>query len=108
MALALLQTAAVTTTHGLVVLTGNLALILVVALTWGWEVVAEKNDFSPESIRCAGGGLRLSRFLLLAPANAGPMTPDFGPVRLLNNGAGLTFCMMTPVVLAVLTLFHPR
>jgi hypothetical protein len=23
------------------------------------------------------------------------------------NDAGLTFCMMTPVVLAVLTLFHP-
>lgn len=29
------------------------------------------------------------------------------PVRLLTNEAGLTFCMMTPVVLAVLTLFHP-
>ena len=62
-ALALLQTAAVTTTHGLVVLTGNLALILVVALTWGWEVVAEKNDFSTREyplrqvVGCASRGL---------------------------------------------------
>jgi hypothetical protein len=27
---------------------------------------------------------------------------------MLTNEAGLTYCMMTPVILAVLTLYHPR
>jgi len=35
------------------------------------------------------------------------MLPSFSPVRLLINESGLTYCMMTPVILAVLTLYHP-
>ena len=35
------------------------------------------------------------------------MTPDFNPLMLLTNEAGVTFCMMTPTFLAVLTLFFP-
>jgi hypothetical protein len=34
--------------------------------------------------------------------------PDFNPVYLLTSGAGLAFCMMTPVYLAILTVYHPR
>jgi len=36
------------------------------------------------------------------------MMPDFNPLYLLTSGAGLTFCMMTPVYLAVLTLHYPK
>jgi len=35
------------------------------------------------------------------------MSPDFSPARLLTNESGLTYCMMTPVILAVMTLYHP-
>jgi hypothetical protein len=35
------------------------------------------------------------------------MSPDFSPLRMLTNESGLTYCMMTPVILAVLTLYHP-
>jgi hypothetical protein len=45
LALAFLQTVAVTDTYGLVVISGNLALVLIVALLWVWEVVADRNDF---------------------------------------------------------------
>ena len=35
------------------------------------------------------------------------LTPDVNPIRPLTNQAGLTFCLFTPALLAVLTLFHP-
>ena len=108
LALALLQSIALTTEYGLVVLSGNLALVLVVALAWTWEVVAEENDFASRQHplwRWWVAPVAIVAFL--APIDTGPMSPDFNPVRLLTNEAGLTFCMMTPVVLAVLTLFHP-
>jgi hypothetical protein len=35
------------------------------------------------------------------------MSPDFSPVRMLTNESGLTYCMMTPVILAVMMLYHP-
>ena len=51
LALAILQTTAVTDKYGLVVITGNLALILVVGLVWAWEVIVERNDFTPRRHR---------------------------------------------------------
>jgi hypothetical protein len=108
LALALFQTTTVTDTYGLVVISGNLALVLVVALVWIWEVVAERNDFmTRKRLLWRWWVVPLAVVSLLAPVDASTMSPDFSPVRLLANEAGLTFCMMTPVVLAVLTLFHP-
>ena len=108
LALALLQSTAVTTEYGLVVLSGNMALVLVVALVWAWEVVAEENDFANRQRPLWRWWVAPAAIVaFLAPIDSGPMSPDFNPVRLLTNEAGLTFCMMTPVVLAVLTLFHP-
>lgn len=108
LALALFQTAAVTDTYGLVVISGNMALILVVALVWVWEVVAERNDFRARKRPLWRWWVApLAVVSLLSPVDTSTMSPDFSLVRLLTNEAGLTFCMMTPVVLAVLTLFHP-
>ena len=42
------------------------------------------------------------------PLNEETMSPYFNPLVLLTNEAGLTACMMIPVYLAVLTLFHPQ
>jgi len=108
LALAFLQTAAVTDTYGLVVISGNLALVLIVALMWVWEVVVERNDFGNRKHPLWRWWVApLAVVSLLAPVDASTMSPDFSPVRMVTNEAGLTFCMMTPVVLAVLTLFHP-
>jgi hypothetical protein len=107
-ALAFLQTAAVTDKYGLVVITGNLTVVLIVALLWAWEAVVERNDFgtgTPAMWRWWVAPLAV--VALLAPVDATTMSPDFSPARLIANEAGLTFCMMTPVVLAVMTLFHP-
>jgi hypothetical protein len=108
LALAFLQTAGVTDAYGFVVLSGNLALVLIVALVWVWEVVAERNNFAPRRHRLWKWWVApLAVLALLAPVDARTMSPDFSPARLLTNEAGLTYCMMTPVVLAVLTLFYP-
>jgi hypothetical protein len=107
-ALGLFQTVAVTDSHGLVVLSGNMALVLIVALAWIWEVVAQRNDFAVRTRALWRWWVAPPAILaILAPIDAGPMTPDFDPVGMLTNSAALTFCMMTPFVLAVLTLFHP-
>ena len=107
-ALAIFQTTAVTDRYGLVVITGNLALVLVVGLLWVWEVIVERHNFAPRRRRLWKWWVApVAAVALLAPVYASTMTPDFSLVRLLSNEAGLTCCMMTPVVLAVLTLFHP-
>ena len=36
------------------------------------------------------------------------MMPDFNPIHLLANVAGLAFCLMTPVYLAILILYYPK
>jgi hypothetical protein len=106
--IALFQNSAITTNHGLVVLTGNLILILVVSLVWMWEVNAERNDFSPRKIplwKWWAPPVALLPFL--APVNSTTLSPDFNLAGMLTNSSGLTYCFMTPVILAVLSLFHP-
>jgi hypothetical protein len=106
--LSLFQTMALTESYGLVILTGNMVLVLVVALVWIWEVAVEMNDFAPRKRPLWIWWVAPAALLpFLAPINTGTLSPDFGLAGLLVNEAGLTYCMMTPVILAVLILFHP-
>lgn len=108
LAIAIFQTTAVTESFGLVVLSGNMAIILVVALVWLWEVLAQRNDFEARPRPLWKWWVAPFAVLsFLAPVDASTMAPDFSLPRLFTNEAGLTFCMLTPVVLAVLTLYHP-
>jgi hypothetical protein len=108
LAIALFQTTAVTDTYGLVVISGNLALVLVVAIAWVWEVAAERNDFGTRKRPLWRWWVApLAMVALLSPVNTNTMSPDFHPIQLLTNGAGLTFCMVTPLVLGVMTMFFP-
>jgi hypothetical protein len=107
-ALACFQHTALTDTYGLVIISGNLALILVVSLFWIWEIFAERNDFTPRRrLLWKWWVAPLAALALLAPIDTSTMSPDFSLVRLLTSESGLTYCMMTPVILAVLTLYHP-
>lgn len=108
LAIALFQTTAVTDNYGLVIISGNMALVMVVAIIWAWEGVAERNNFSSrERPLWKWWVAPLAIVSFLAPVDAITMSPDFSPASLLMNEAGLTFCMMTPVVLAVLMIFYP-
>jgi hypothetical protein len=108
MALAVFQAMAFTDQYGFVVLFGNLVTVLVVALLWAWEVFAEENEFEPRTWPLWKWWVApLALFALLGPVNPSTMSPDFSPLRLLTSESGLTYCMMTPVILAVLTLYYP-
>ena len=108
LAIALFQNSAITKSHGLVVLTGNVILILVVSLVWMWEVAAERNDFSPRKFPLWKWWVAPVVLLsFLAPVNSTSLSPDFNLAGMLTNSSGLTYCFMTPVILAVLSLFHP-
>jgi hypothetical protein len=108
LAIAIFQNAGQTETYGLVVTTGNLILILIVALVWVWEVFVERNDFEPRRIPAwRWWVVPLAAFALLAPVDSITLTPDFSLVRLLTSEAGLTNCMVLPVILSILTLYFP-
>ena len=108
-AVACFQHASFTENYGLVIVTSNLVLILVVALLWAWEVFLGQNDFEPQERPIWKWWVApLALLALLSPVDSTNLTPDFNPIHLLTNESGLTYCMMTPVILAVLTLHHPR
>lgn len=103
-----MQLVAVTPEYGLSVLPGGVVLFGLVAAAWFWEARAGVSDYSPRS-RPAW------RYLLLAPAilafwlpmDLSGLGPDFSPWKVITSGSALTFCMMTPVYLAVLIFFLP-
>jgi len=108
---AVLQSVAITEKYGLGILTGNFIMFSLVAVFWFWEAFVQKNDFaSPKRV---GWRYWVVPFAFLAfwyplTISEGAMIPDFNPIGILTNMAGLTFCLMTPVYIAVLTLYHPR
>jgi hypothetical protein len=109
---AFLGNVAVTEQHGLAIITGNFLAFLIVAAFWFWDIAAQKNDFTPQPrplwrywvVPLAVLAFWAPMRLPYAPTNP----PDFTPIYLFINGAGLAYCMMTPVFLAILTLYYPR
>jgi hypothetical protein len=106
---ALGQSIAVTGRYGVAICTVNVVMFLVIAAFWAWESIVLQNDFKP-------AGIPLFRYwvvplLLIAfwyPLDFLTARPDFNPVHLFTNVAGVTFCMMTPVYLGLLSLYWPR
>jgi len=108
---AFLQSIAVTEKYGLSIITLNLVMFNVVAAFWFWEAIAQESDFTPQKKPTWKYWVIPVAFLAFwYPCDIlGVLAvPDFNPIHVLTNEAGLTFCMMTPVYLAILTLYHPR
>ena len=90
--------------YGLVVLTGNVALALLVAFSWGWECLVGRNRFRR--------GFLASERLWLIPLAAwaywSPPEPfKLDPMYLLIGYFGVSYCFTTPVVLALMALYYP-
>jgi len=103
------QSIAVTERYGVAICTVNVVMFLVIAAFWAWEAIVVKNDFK-------SAGISPFRYwvvplLLIAfwyPLDFRTARPDFNPVHLFTNVAGVTFCMMTPVYVGLLTLYWPK
>jgi len=106
---ALLQHIAITEEYGFSIVISNLVMLLVVAAFWFWDVAAQKNDLTPvkQPIR-KYWVIPLAFLAFWYPLNQNTFMPDFNPAYLFTNAAGLTFCMMTPVYLAILILHYPK
>ena len=105
---AFLQSISVTEKYGFGVIIVNIVMFNLVAIFWFWEAIVQKNDYTPQKQPLWKYWVIPFAFLAFwYPANIG-MMPDFNPIYLFINDVGLTFCMMTPVYLAILTLYYPR
>ncbi len=107
---AFLQNIAVTEKYGLAIITINLIMFLLVAASWFWESATKKNVFIPEKKQPIWKYwvIPLVFIAFWYPVDPNTLLPDFNPIFFFTNMAGLAFCLMTPVYLAVLTLYHPE
>ena len=99
---------AMTENYGLVVITGNLVMILIVGLCWMWEVFRPRNEYVFQ--RLPVWRYWVLPFAILAfwfPTNT-DLSPNLSPLLLLTSSFGVMFCPTAPVVIAILTLIYPR
>ena len=103
------QNIAVTEKYGVAICTVNVIMFLAVACFWAWEAIALQNNFSPSKISIRRYWIVPLMFLAFwYPASFETMKPDFNPLGLFTNVAGVTFCMMTPVYVGLLSLYWPN
>ena len=103
-----IQNIAITEKYGISVVTMNVILFPLVSTAWAWEAVVVKNYFS--RIRQPFWKffvLAAALFAFWLPISPKTGEPDFKVLYFLTSGSALTFCMMTPVFLAVLIFFYP-
>jgi len=106
---AIVQNIAITDQYGLAIVTGNVVMFLIVAGFWMWEAKVRKNEFIPMKRPIwRYWAVPLAFLAFWYPLNPDTWRPDFNPLYLLTSSAGLTFCMMTPVYLTILTLHYPK
>ncbi len=106
---AILQGVAITDKYGIGIITGNVILMILIAIFWFWEAYIAKNDFTPRKIPLVR--YWVVPFAILAfwyPINPTTLGPDFNVVYLFTNAAGLAFCTMTPVYLSILAIYYPK
>lgn len=106
---AFLQSTAITEKFGFGIAISNLVMILMAATFWAWEVIAVENDFTPQKQPTWKFWVVPLAFLAFwFPMNPETLMPDFNPIYFLTSRSGLYFCTMTPVYLAILTMYWPR
>ncbi len=101
------QNISVETNHGYAILTGNILLILIVVGSWIYEFYRNRNDFSEPKFRIWNIFIFiLASFAFWMPARDGKVF--FAARDIVMNESGLTFCMVTPIILAILFLYYPH
>jgi hypothetical protein len=104
----LFQNMANTAEYGFVWLIGNTIVILLVSIFCGIDVLKKKSII--EKYELCKKRLWVLPFMALAllfPYGIGPnnaIIPQFG-VNMFTNEAGLTYCMITPIILGIFLLF---
>jgi len=90
--------------YGLIILTGNVILTLLVAFSWGWECLVGRNKFRRRFFT--------PKHLWLVPLAAWaywspPELFKLDPLYLLIGYFGVSYCFTTPVILTLMILYYP-
>lgn len=107
--MAFLQNISMSDKYGFAVCTGNVLTFLCLAGLWFWDTLQSQTEFvlrKPPAWKYGLIGLAL--LPLWEPVNPITSLPDFNPVYVFTSGAGLSFCLATPLYLAVLSLYFPQ
>ncbi|HAF61381.1 MAG TPA: hypothetical protein DCK95_03535 [Anaerolineaceae bacterium] len=106
---AIFQNMAYTKDYGKVMLLGNQIILGLLALLWIWEAIVQKNKFYRKK-RPAGKYWVFIPALLAFwfPIDVQTMQPDFSLGLIFTSEAGLTWCMIVPLILAMLIFFEPN
>jgi len=102
---AVFQSISTDTSYGFAVLIGNIISQTIIVILFLWEAKVKRNDFS--SIKISPINiitLLLAFFAFWMPARNGEIY--FSIKNLFFNEAGLTFCMIIPVIIASLLLYY--
>jgi len=103
------QSIGVTEKYGVAICPINVIMFLIVAALWVWEACVVKNDFTPRKQPIwKYWVVPLALLAFWYPIDLQTGRPDLNPVYVFTNIAGVTFCMMTPVYVGLLTLYWPR
>lgn len=105
----LFENMAFTRGYGFAVLIGNAAISMIIAASWFWEGVVRQSDLGRAKLTADRlWVLPLAALAFWYPINMSTLAPDFKLHYLITSEAGVTFCMMLPVYLAVMLLFLPN
>lgn len=104
---AVFQNMGFTNTYGFSILIGNLVLQLVPGVYLLYETITLKSNFSHPGRpwwKYIAAPFALFAFWMPMNQQGGP---DFNPLLIITNESMFTYCMLTPVMLSILTLYHP-
>ena len=98
----ILQSVSISARWGLAVCTGNLVTFLFLSFLWGREAIRNPSRlvFRQEGF-LQYWPVWLALIPFWYPVNPQTLLPDFNPQYLITSGAGLSFCLTTPLFLAV-------
>ncbi len=104
-----IQSVSASDRYGLAICTAHLAVCLFLAALWFGEALSPQSDFQdgPRPARIFWQ-LLLALLAFWGPVNPVTSLPDFNPRYLFSSGAGLAFCMVAPLHLALLVWYFPR
>ena len=106
--ISIFQNMGLTETYGFSAIIGNIIIQMVVVIFWVLELFIKKNRFSIDIQPLWKWWVipfALLAFWMPMDINA---KPDFNPLYFFTNESILTYCMITPVIIAILTLYFPN
>ena len=103
------QNIAYTEKFGLSIVSINVIMFLLVAISWIWEIFTFQNNYSFSKLKIWKYWIViLALFAFWSPIEPINLQPNFNPKYIITNVSSLTFCMMTPIFLTIMILNYPK